>query len=76
MNNKWFTLVELIIVITILAILVTMSVALFERNDIDEECAKYNSKKILEDIDLCDKLYLWNCRMKAIQNAWCLQKLD
>ena len=76
MNNKLFTSVELLVVITIIAVLIAAVLTWWKRNDIDEECVKYNSKKILEDIELCDKLYLWNCKMKVLEDAECLQKLD
>ena len=72
--KKAFTLVELIVVITILAILWIIAFIELEENKtiLDEDCVMDYSEEIKEFIKDCNLVGLYNCKNKAYEEYRCL----
>ena len=69
-----FTLLELIVVITILAILWTIAFSILSDIDnLDEDCVMDNIEEIKEYKENCIEVWLYNCLKKAYEKYWCYE---
>lgn len=71
--KKAFTLVEFLIVITMLIILWSIAFHASQAPIIDSECVFENAEKILKDKDVCYDLWLsLDCNTLILKEYWCI----